>query len=144
MSLRNPAGARVTNKSWLNDAARGVITSALSQKLRLDVFRHTIRVSENVCHIGGLLTVPRVDELLELFYAARPRRRHQPTTANISITAVAGSETAAFTRAPFLLPCLADAGARHVVVGLNDRIVVAVGGEIRRRTERVLPLPTSQ
>src|SRR5258707_13542855 len=103
-----------------------------------------VALTERCVSSVGCWRIPRVDELMKLFYAFVPRRRNQLAAANISITAVAGSETAAFTRAPSRLPRLAEAGARHVEVGLNDRIVVAVGGEIRRRTERVWPSPTSQ
>ena len=39
-----------------------------------------------------------------LFYAARPRRRHQPAAANISSTSVVGSGTAAFALTPVPLP----------------------------------------
>ena len=40
----------------LDDAAQDDITPGPCQKLRADVFRHTIRASENVCHNGGFLT----------------------------------------------------------------------------------------
>ena len=52
---------------WVDDAAGDGILPNPSQKLRADVFRHTFRVSENVCHDAGL--APYHNRLRERVFA---------------------------------------------------------------------------
>src|SRR5262245_57350737 len=42
-------------KGWVDDAAGGGFQPNRLKKVQPDVLRHSFRVSENVCHEGGLL-----------------------------------------------------------------------------------------
>ena len=55
------------------------------------------------------------DELMKLFYAARPCRRHQPAVASISSTSAVGSGTVALALATAPLPVVWPKLARHVL-----------------------------
>jgi len=53
-SARTAGDSKECQIPWLVDAAGDGFPPDPSQKLRADVFRHSFRASENVCHDGGL------------------------------------------------------------------------------------------
>src|SRR6185436_5186522 len=80
---------------WVDDAARVSIQPDPSQKVRADVFRHSFRASENVCHIGDLLGYLTCQRVIGIRSAIRRRLRDVIPAPRISRNTLVGSGTAA-------------------------------------------------
>ena len=88
MQLCNKLSSTERSDCVLPGTMDGRCGSELSGKFNVAA----ISPSADQCQNGvGCWGVSRIDEMLVLFYAARPRRTHQLVAANISNTIVVGS-----------------------------------------------------